>query len=32
MKNVLITGAATGFGYGVAMQLAEKWFDVISAV
>ncbi len=32
MKKVLITGAATGFGYGVAMQLAERGFDVIAAV
>ncbi len=32
MKKVLITGAATGFGYGVAMQLAEKGFEVIAAV
>ena len=32
MKTVLITGAATGFGYGVAMQLAQKGFEVIAAV
>jgi len=32
MKKVLITGAATGFGYGVAIQLAERGFDVIAAV
>ena len=32
MKKVLITGAATGFGYGVAMQLAKKGFEVIAAV
>jgi NAD(P)-dependent dehydrogenase (short-subunit alcohol dehydrogenase family) len=32
MKTVLITGAATGFGYGVAIQLAERGFDVIAAV
>ena len=32
MKRVLITGAATGLGYGVAMQLAEKGFEVIAAV
>ncbi len=32
MKNVLITGSGTGLGHGVAMQLAEKGFDVIAAV
>ena len=32
MKKVLITGAATGFGYGVTIQLAEKGFEVIAAV
>jgi NAD(P)-dependent dehydrogenase (short-subunit alcohol dehydrogenase family) len=32
MKKVLITGAGTGFGYEVAMRLAEKGFDVIAAV
>ncbi len=32
MKKVLITGAATGLGYGVAVQLAEKGFEVIAAV
>ena len=32
MKKVLITGAGTGLGHGVAMQLAEKGFDVIAAV
>ena len=32
MKKVLITGAGTGLGYGVAMQLAGKGFDVIAAV
>ena len=32
MKKVLITGAATGFGYGVALQLAERGFEVIAAV
>ncbi len=32
MKNVLITGAGTGFGYEAAMRLAEKGFDVIAAV
>ena len=32
MKKVLITGAGTGLGYGVAMRLAEKGFDVIAAV
>jgi NAD(P)-dependent dehydrogenase (short-subunit alcohol dehydrogenase family) len=30
MKKVLITGAATGLGYGTAMQLAEKGFEVIA--
>lgn len=32
MKRVLITGAATGLGYGVAMKLAERGFDVIASV
>jgi len=32
MKRILITGAATGFGYGVTIALAEKGFDVIAAV
>lgn len=32
LKAVLITGAGTGFGYEVAMRLAEKGFDVIAAV
>ncbi len=32
MKTVLITGAATGFGYGVTMQLAGKGFEVIASV
>lgn len=32
MKKVLITGAATGFGYGVTIQLAEKGFDIVAAV
>src|SRR5215470_14232514 len=32
MKKVLITGAGTGFGYEVAMRLAEKGFDVIATV
>ena len=32
MKKVLITGAATGLGYGTALQLAEKGFEVIAAV
>lgn len=32
MKKVLITGAGTGFGYEVAMRLAEKGFDVIAGV
>ncbi|MFI9630834.1 SDR family oxidoreductase [Streptomyces sp. NPDC052042] len=32
LKKVLITGAATGFGYEAAMRLAEKGFDVIAAV
>ncbi len=32
MKKVLITGAATGLGYGTMIQLAEKGFEVIAAV
>lgn len=32
LKKVLITGAATGFGYEAAMRLAEKGFDVIATV
>ena len=32
LKKVLMTGAGTGFGYEVAMRLAEKGFDVIAAV
>ena len=32
MKTVLITGAGTGFGYEVAMRMAEKGFNVIAAV
>lgn len=32
MRRVLITGSGTGFGYEVAMRLAEKGFDVIAAV
>src|SRR5271170_4427309 len=32
MKKVLITGTGTGFGFEVAMRLAEKGFDVIAAV
>ena len=32
MKKVLVTGAATGLGYGTALQLAEKGFEVIAAV
>jgi NAD(P)-dependent dehydrogenase (short-subunit alcohol dehydrogenase family) len=32
MKNVLITGAGTGFGNEAAMRLAEKGFNVIAAV
>ena len=32
MKKVLITGSGTGFGYEVAMRLAEKGFDVIASV
>ena len=29
LEKVLITGAGTGFGYEVAMRLAEKDFDVL---
>ena len=32
LEKVLITGAGTGFGYEVAMRLAEKGFDVVAAV
>jgi NAD(P)-dependent dehydrogenase (short-subunit alcohol dehydrogenase family) len=32
VKKVLVTGSGTGFGYEVAMRLAEKGFDVIAAV
>lgn len=32
LEKVLITGAGTGFGYEVAMRLAEKDFDVVAAV
>ena len=32
LNKVLITGAGTGFGYEVAMRLAEKGFDVVAAV
>ncbi|MFG1644227.1 SDR family oxidoreductase [Amycolatopsis sp. NPDC049252] len=32
LKKVLITGAGTGFGYEVAMRLAEKGFDVVATV
>ncbi|AGL16308.1 SDR family oxidoreductase [Actinoplanes sp. N902-109] len=32
LKKVLVTGAGTGFGYEVAMRLAEKGFDVVAAV
>jgi NAD(P)-dependent dehydrogenase (short-subunit alcohol dehydrogenase family) len=32
MKKVLITGAGTGFGYEVALRLAEKGFEVIAGV
>jgi NAD(P)-dependent dehydrogenase (short-subunit alcohol dehydrogenase family) len=32
MKNVLITGAGTGFGHEVAMRLALKGLDVIAGV
>ena len=32
LHKVLITGAGTGFGYEVAMRLAEKGFDVVAAV
>jgi short-subunit dehydrogenase len=32
LNKVLITGAATGFGYEVAMRLAEKGFDVVATV
>src|SRR5262252_2746891 len=32
MKNVLITGAGSGFGLEAAMRLAERGFDVIASV
>ena len=32
LKKVLITGAGTGFGYEVAMRLAQKGFDVVAGV
>jgi NAD(P)-dependent dehydrogenase (short-subunit alcohol dehydrogenase family) len=32
VRKVLITGAGTGFGYEVAMRLAEKGFEVVAAV
>ena len=32
LHKVLITGAGTGFGYEVAMRLAERGFDVVAAV
>ena len=32
LNKVLITGAGTGFGYEVAMRLAEKGFDVVAGV
>lgn len=32
MKNVLLTGAGSGFGFEAAMRLAEKGFNVIAAV
>ncbi|MFF2145809.1 SDR family oxidoreductase [Kitasatospora sp. NPDC058190] len=32
LRKVLITGAGTGFGFEVAMRLAEKGFDVIAGV
>ncbi|AWB92056.1 SDR family oxidoreductase [Aeromicrobium chenweiae] len=32
LRKVLVTGAGTGFGYEVAMRLAEKGFDVVAAV
>jgi NAD(P)-dependent dehydrogenase (short-subunit alcohol dehydrogenase family) len=32
MTTVLITGAGTGFGYEVAMRMAEKGFNVIAGV
>ncbi|MFE4540054.1 SDR family oxidoreductase [Streptomyces scopuliridis] len=32
LKNVLITGAGSGFGFEAAMRLAQKGFNVIAAV
>ena len=32
LNKVLITGAGTGFGYEVALRLAEKGFDVVAGV
>lgn len=32
LKKVLITGAGSGFGYEVAMRLAEKGLDVVAGV
>jgi NAD(P)-dependent dehydrogenase (short-subunit alcohol dehydrogenase family) len=32
LKKILITGAASGFGYEAAMRLGGKGFDVIAAV
>ncbi len=32
MKNVLITGAGTSFGFKAAMRLAAKGFNVMAAV
>ena len=32
MRRVLLTGSGTGFGFEVAMRLAEKGFDVIAAI
>ena len=32
LRKVLITGAGTGFGYEVAVRLAQQGFDVVAAV